>query len=96
MTTYYTLEQVKRANKAIGHHWFEPATLRFFSSRVNDPVIENMFVSSERFNSKSPRLYTIRKVNDDGSIDTVGAFQAYKSKTAALTAIFRMVNGDKP
>jgi len=88
--TYFTIEQVKEANKALGHHWFEPATLRFFKSRVDGPVIGNMFVSSERFNMET-RLYTIRRVNEDGSIDTVGKFQEYKSKEAALNAIKRMV-----
>jgi hypothetical protein len=92
--TYFTIEQIKAANKALGHFWFSPATARFFRSRASGPVIGNMFVSSERKydpDCNCPRLYTIRMANEDGSIDTVGEFQAYRSKRTALNAIRRIV-----
>ena len=88
--TYFTIEQIRNANKALGRHWFDASTLRFFSSRIAGPVISNMFVSSERLDANLPRLYTIRRANEDGSIDTVGEFQQYTSKRAALAAIRQM------
>jgi hypothetical protein len=92
--TYFTIEQIKAANKALGHFWFSPATARFFRSRASGPVIGNMFVSSEHNDAPGcnyPRRYTIRRANENGSIDTVGEFQAYRSKRAALNAIRRIV-----
>jgi len=96
MAVYVTIEQIKAANNAAGHHWFKPDTMRFFRSRVSGPVIGNMFVSSEDDRLGGGRLYTIRRANDDGSIDTVGEFQQYGSKAAALRAIRRMVKENQP
>ena len=85
MAIYFTIQQIKDANKAIGHHWFEPGTLRFFNSRVSGPVIGNMFVSSEK-GPDEIRRYTIRKCTN-GAITTVGEFQAYATKAQALRAL---------
>ncbi len=83
---FFTIEQIEQANDEHGHHWFEPGTRRFFKSRASGPVIAGRyFVSSER-GPGMPRLYTIRVANENGSIDTVGEFQQYKSKRAALNA----------
>ena len=87
---FFTIAEIKQANREAGHHWFEPATMRFFRSRVSGPVIANMFVSSEDDRLGGGRLYTIRRANPDGSIDTVGDFQQYGSKAAALRAIRRI------
>ena len=82
---YFTIQQIKDANKAIGHHWFEPGTLRFFKSRFSGPVIGNMFVSSEK-GPDEIRRYTIRECTN-GAINTVGEFQAYATKAQALRAL---------
>lgn len=89
MTTFFTIQQIKDANHEHGHHWFEPATLRFFKSRFNGPVIGNMFVSSEK-GPDGVRRYSIRKASANGAIDTVGDFQAYGSKASALAALKRI------
>jgi hypothetical protein len=93
MAVYFTIQQIKDANHAAGHHWFEPATMRFFKSRVSGPVIANMFVSSEQGPHQDRRYYTIRIAGDDGDIDTVGDFQQYTSKATALNAIKRIAKG---
>lgn len=31
---YVTMQQVREGNAALGQHWFEPDTMRFFRSRV--------------------------------------------------------------
>jgi hypothetical protein len=90
---YRTVADVKRANAAIGHHYFDRETLRFFGSRVGSTVYGGRyFVTSERdeaISSRFPaawngeRRYTVREAADDGSISTVGAFGAYRTGAAA-------------
>jgi hypothetical protein len=60
-STYTTIDQIKADNKAIGHHWFSPDTMRFFNSRVCSTVYQgHLFISSERFDETTPRLYGVR------------------------------------
>lgn len=93
--TFFTIQEIKDANKAAGQHWFSPDTMRFFRCRVSGPVIANLFVSSEQGPGwDEPRRYTIRRANADGSIDTIGEFQGYASKRTALTAIRRIARGE--
>jgi hypothetical protein len=88
---YYGMESVKRANEKLGHYFFSPSTLRFFKSRVGTRVYYGRyFITSEQFDYNSPRLYTIRIANDDGSIDTVGEFQQYTTRAAAVRAIEKL------
>jgi hypothetical protein len=75
-------------------HWFSPGTMRFFSSRVGDYGFSMgdgskvYFVSSERFVGSNgytaPRKYTVRVLDTDGDVDTVGEFQAYASRSGAM------------
>jgi hypothetical protein len=85
-------------------YFFSPGAMRFFDSRVLRGlyVVEEeadrfraLFITSERYDETSPRLYTVRVVTltadrlDDGStvyrqdIDQVGEFQAYDTAAAA-------------
>lgn len=86
-----TISDIKRANKNAGQHWFEPATMRFFNSRVGSRVIEGRyFISSEQFNGDTERLYTIREaVNGGTDIAQVGAFQMWESSAQALSGLRR-------
>ena len=80
---FKSMTEVRRANAAAGNHWFEPGTMRFFRSRVSDRLYGGRyFVSSERA-PRGARRYTVRVANDDGSIGTVGEFQAFASRGAA-------------
>lgn len=88
--TFFTMEQVRQANKDAGHHFFERSTMRFFSSKIASGkyVLPGQhFVTSEQFDSASPRLYTLRHVLEDGRIETVGEFQQYPTLRAAKAAI---------
>lgn len=75
-------------------HWFDPSAIRFFRSRLPEhwsPLIGGRyFISSERHESpygdSEPRLYTIREAMSDGSVETVGEFQAYTSRRQAERA----------
>lgn len=80
MRTYKNLTEIKQANADLGHFFFSPSTLAFFNSRTLPGIIDGRyFVTSERFDSSTPRLYTVRRAEDDGSIDTVGEFMAYET-----------------
>ena len=95
-TVFFTIQQIKDASRAAGLEWFDPDTMRFFRSRVSGPVIANMFVSSEDDRLGGGRRYTIRLAKPSGHIETVGEFQQYASKRAALRAIRRIAAGTCP
>lgn len=85
--TFYTISEIKDANRAIGNYWFTKDSMRFFNSRVL-PVVYcgHYFISSEQDGTK-PRFYTIRFAMSDGSIETVGDFQQYSTAGEAKKAI---------
>lgn len=79
-------------------HFFDKSSMRFFNSRLaqygyrkitctdKETIYHNLvfFVTSEKYDYKSPRLYTIRRLNiSTGEIITVGEFQQYKSSSWA-------------
>lgn len=89
---FHTIDDVKRANRALGHHWFDPATLRFFNSRIIPPLEKGRyFVTSERFDSSTPRRYTVRVAYCDGRVETVGDFMHYATLRDARKAIRMMI-----
>lgn len=89
-------------------HWFDPSTMRFFNSRVGALVYGGVyFVSSERYDDNSPRLYSIRAFNfyqqqrdTDGrvviacNVWTVGEFQGFSSARAAVTRIRQLLKAE--
>lgn len=98
----HTLDQIKRAAKAAGSHWFDEDTLRYFSSRISSHVYSvpggALFVSSEQFRGygspDGPRLYTIRSCSFEGVIDTIGEFQQYETSRAAHAAALKLAIAD--
>jgi hypothetical protein len=91
----HTLDQIKRAAIGARSHWFDPASMRYFNSRLGQTVYPvqggALFISSERFDYGSPRLYSVRSCTWDGCIDTVGKFQEFSTSTAAHSAASRLV-----
>lgn len=84
MVKFSNMADVRTANRELGHHFFERDTMRFWRSRVCSEVIGGrFFITSEQFGDDSPRLYTVRECEDDGSIRTVGEFQQYRTREAA-------------
>ena len=94
-----TIEQIRQA----GNHFFEPATMNFFNSRILPMVFSNhtkdkfYFVISEKcpLIANSPRLYTIRVFTKDGNIDMLGEFQAYKYSYQAYKAIEKIIKEEQ-
>ena len=70
--TYRNITEIKQANKAIGHYWFSPATIKHFASRVESPIMEGRYwVESTRNSDNSDREYKLCRVDDDGVIQYV-------------------------
>ena len=86
-----TIEDVKRINKEKDRHFFDRDTMRFFRSKVERDALrfgqlidDKYFITSEQFDSDSPRLYSVRRFNPkEGSINTIGEFQEFKTKGQA-------------
>lgn len=82
-----TIYDIELRNRQAGFFWFEPATKRFFKSRVSETVYEGpggvFFVSSEKGPS-GRRMYSVRRFNKEtGDISTAGEFQGYLTRNAA-------------
>jgi hypothetical protein len=76
---FETLSAVKAANKAIGNHWFEKSTMRFFNSRIESGLYAGrFFVTSERMELTWPKLYSIREAMPDGNIEGASEFQEFR------------------
>lgn len=84
-----TLSAIKAANAAAGYYFFSPDTMRFFSSRVSDDVIQGcLFVTSERdkcgFAWNGARRYTVRRFYPEtGDIREVSEFGQFATLAAA-------------
>lgn len=91
----YDRRTAERRNELNGLHWFEPATLRFFASRISEGSFApcesrkcTYFVSSEQFHGSNGydagRFYTVRAIAwKGGDVRTVGKFQQYKTRATA-------------
>ena len=86
---------IRKANKAAGHHWFDPDSMRFFRSRIGSKVYEGpggiYFVSSEQFVGSdwiaAPRRYTVRKFDPTtGGVDTAGESNKLSRRAALACA----------
>ena len=95
---YRTLAEIKAANASSGQrYWFSPDTMRFFRSVADHGVIGGRyFVTSEQYvpydGDPDPRRFTVRVANDDGTIGTVGDFQAHDTLEQARAAARALVS----
>ena len=83
---YESIADIKTANRAKGHHWFDNDTLGFFKSRVGESVYGGRFFVSSEKGPNMQRRYTVREASKDGSISTVGEFQQYATLAQARSA----------
>jgi len=78
--------QIEYKNRTNGSgHWFDPDTMRFFKSRIGEtrrmPDGTWYFVSSEK-PPHGPRMFSVRKMELDGDINTIGEFCSMTSYQA--------------
>lgn len=90
--------EIVRANGySSQHHFFDAGATRFFSSRYPQTGVvkdnKAYFITSEQFDYKSPRLYTVRVCDmATGVVDSVGEFQQYRTSKQAQAAIKKLVS----
>lgn len=92
-----SMRDVTDAYDKNGGHFFDDGTMRFFKSRTPQYAIRQgqyfYFITSEKFDYDSPRLYTIRCMCEKcGSITTLGNFQEYSTRTEAKTHLRQILN----
>lgn len=85
---FRNIDMIEAANREAGHHFFEPGTKHFFSSRILPTVYGGRyFVTSERRGFDDyRRAYTVRVARDSGRIETVGDFLTYTTRPGAVRA----------
>lgn len=83
-----TMAQAKAIYKATGKHFFDRDTMAFWGSRIEtEPYKNRCFVTSENNFDSTKRLYTVRQFGEDyQTINTVGEFQQYATKSDAVEA----------
>lgn len=90
--TFVSMDDVRAVNAEIGHCWFDRSTMRFFRTRIESTLIGGQyFVTSEQCSDAHRRLYSVRRAEPNGQIDTVGEFQQYGARKDALAAIRQLV-----
>gem|GEM_PF-6568242 len=84
------IDEMRLKHVAAGGHFFEKITSDNECTRIESYLIAGCyFVTSELApNDERSRLYSIRKVDADTQIYTVGEYQQYKTINDALEAIY--------
>lgn len=84
-----TMNEVKRRNAEAGYNFFDPDTMRFFDSRIESDLFDGWyFITSEKTGfGSSIRAFTVRQVQPDFSIRTIGEFNQYRNIEDAERAI---------
>ncbi len=77
-------------------HWFEPSTMRFFHTRLPRTGYMSgsglfFFVTSESQGYGHPRRYSIRCMELNGAIRTIGDFHSYPNQATALASLKAML-----
>ena len=85
MPYFWRMYQLERFHNDRGYHFFSANNKRWLNSRIQTtpPYKGRVFVTSERMNWNSPRLYTVRVVKPSGHIETIGDFGAFTSRQSA-------------
>jgi hypothetical protein len=78
-------------------HFFDKGAMRFFNSRLprfgyNNGNGEIFFITSEAFDSYSPRRYSVRILDvESGRIETLNDFQRFDTKAKALVELRKVL-----
>ena len=85
MPYFWRMYQLETYHDITGHYFFTNENKRFFSSRIQTtpPYCGRVFVTSEKFDWKTPRYYTVRCIRPCGGIDTIGEFQGFDTRQSA-------------
>ena len=88
----YTLNEIMRKNE----NFFSRESMKFFNSKINMNQQTqnnfNMFITSEKFDYNSPRLYTIRMFLKENYICTFSDFQQFETLSQAKKELKKLTN----
>lgn len=87
-----TTESINNIKHRAKGHFFQPATMRFFNSRIIEGAVKGpkgaCFITSEKYGPGHERRFTVRRQSQGGKkMDTVCAFQQYASSKMARKAL---------
>lgn len=95
---FNTVREMKKFSQKTDHHFFDDDAMRFFNSTIYTPIYHgkgeenwNYFVTSEYYEEGWPKLYSVRRMLEDGDTETVGEFQQYESFEDAEAAILELI-----
>lgn len=87
------IAEIRQANKKAGFRFFERATMRFFKTKVVSEVFGSWFANEAFFVTSETRpdgvtRYTVRRFDcKTGAVETVGEFQQFTQRSAAVHAM---------
>ena len=73
---FKTMADVRAANKALGNHWFDTETMKWWKTCIESSLIAGRYfiTSEDEFaldGSVPKRIFAVRYANDNGSIETL-------------------------
>ncbi len=97
---FNSVGEIMAANAAIGGHYFDEDTLRWFNDRVlGDLYGGRYFITSEQNHGSGgpyPRLYSVQEAAPNGSIKNASEFQAFSTAAQAKSFARRLAEADLP
>lgn len=98
LSKVWTPWQLTEYNYQKGYCFFSKDTMRFFKSRLSPKFWHIkagiLFITSEKFDYKTPRRYTLRIMHESGNVSTLGEFQQYSSLYYARKAAHEYMRED--
>lgn len=86
-----TIKELQALNEENGGCWFGKGEMAFFGTRIESDIIKGAYFVTSEQPPHGPRMFSVRSFDHEGSIDTVGEFCAYSSRTEALEAISELM-----
>jgi len=85
MPYFWRMYMLENYNRRFRYHFFDSSTMRWFHTRIQTipPYGGRVFVTSEKFSWDSPRKYSVREIQANGSIQCIKGFGAFTSRQSA-------------
>lgn len=90
--SWQSLKEIETANAESGHHWFSPATIKFFETRTYDMILHGRYFVSSELPPHGRRIYKVRYADHVGRIRTVADPQLDLGGFATFTAARRWLH----